>query len=115
MVDLISSLPTGTVDAVVQGHRHVIAHFYKNNIPVIGSINGGYYFNAIYLKFNKQTRKIVDSTIEGPIPVCEKVFANTGRCQYVAPENIDSVGELQNWDFHGVQVVENKRTKFVFE
>lgn len=80
MVDLISSLPTGTVDAVVQGHRHVIAHFYKNNIPVIGSINGGYYFNAIYLKFNKQTRKIVDSTIEGPIPVCEKVFANTGRC-----------------------------------
>lgn len=92
MTNLIDSLPEGTIHAVVQGHRHVIAHFYRKNIPVIGAINGGYYFNAMYLKFNKKTRKIVDTTIEGPIPVCQKIFTNTGRCNYVPPEEIASVG-----------------------
>ena len=51
------------------------------DIPVIGNINGGYYFNVMYLNFiNKQ---VVDSLIEGPIPVCEKVFNNTKTCGFM--------------------------------
>ena len=85
---MLDKLPAGTVDAVVQGHRHEIVHFYKNNIPIVGSINGGYYFNVIYLTYNKKTKKIVDTSIEGPIPVCDKVFTNTKRCGYVAAADL---------------------------
>lgn len=41
-------------------------------IPIMGNINGGFYFNVMYLTFNN--KKVIDSKIEGPIPVCEKVF-----------------------------------------
>lgn len=51
------------------------------DIPVIGNINGGYYFNVMYLNFtNKQ---VVYSEIEGPIAVCEKVFNNTKTCGFM--------------------------------
>lgn len=67
---ILDLLPAGTIDAVVQGHRHETIHFYHDGIPIVGNTNGGFYFNAIYLTFNKLTKKIVDSSIEGPIPVC---------------------------------------------
>lgn len=35
----------------------------------MGSINGGYYFNIMYLKFDIYGR-LKNSSIEGPIPVC---------------------------------------------
>jgi hypothetical protein len=52
MSKLLDSLPNGTVDGVLQGHRHVIAHHFRKGIPYMGSINGGYYFNVMYLTFN---------------------------------------------------------------
>ena len=47
----------------------------------MGAINGGYYFNVLYLTFHNS--KVVNKVIEGPIPVCEKVFERTRRCDYV--------------------------------
>lgn len=39
----------------------------------MGNINGGYYFNVMYLTFSS-SKEVVNATIEGPIPVCAKVF-----------------------------------------
>lgn len=78
---LIDSLPAGTIDAILQGHRHKFAHHFYKGVPYLGSINGGYYFNVLYLKFHRTT--LIEKVIEGPIPVCEKVFANLGTCEYV--------------------------------
>lgn len=64
---------------------------YKD-IPYVGTINGGFYFNVLYLKFLKN--KIVEKTIEGPIPVCAKVFANLGNCAYIPKEKLAHAGEL---------------------
>lgn len=50
----------------------------------MGNINGGYYFNIMYLTFDEDF-KVVDSKIEGPVPVCEKIFQNTGKCNFVEP------------------------------
>ena len=66
---LIDNLPEGTIDAVIQGHRHRIAHYYYKGIPFMGVINGGYYANFMYLKFDRN-KKIIDTSIEGPVPVC---------------------------------------------
>ena len=52
MTKLISALPAGTIHGVIQGHRHTVSHVFVKGIPVVGNINGGYYFNVIYLTFN---------------------------------------------------------------
>ena len=51
---MIESLPKGTIDGIVQGHRHVTAHHYYDHIPYMGSIDGGYYLNVLYLTFNQK-------------------------------------------------------------
>jgi hypothetical protein len=51
---MIESLPKGTIDGIVQGHRHVMAHHYYDHIPYMGSIDGGYYLNVLYLTFNSK-------------------------------------------------------------
>lgn len=57
----------------------------------MGNINGGFYFNVLYLTFNDR-KEVVGSRIEGPIPVCEKVFENLGRCNYVPEEELGGAG-----------------------
>ena len=70
----------------------------------MGSINGGYYFNILHVVFNKKTRKIERTSIEGPVPVCERIFRNTKLCKYYNEEELKSVGPLVRWKFHGVLV-----------
>jgi hypothetical protein len=48
----------------------------------MGVINGGYHFNVMYINFDTETRKVVGTAIEGPIPVCQKLFENTLDCQF---------------------------------
>lgn len=103
MTQLIKALPEGTIDGVIQGHRHRIAHHYINGIPYMGTINGGYYFNLLYLTFD-DSGNLINTKIEGPIPVCEKVFSNTGRCNYLTGTELADAGELVNWTFHGQEV-----------
>lgn len=74
----------GTVDGVIQGHRHKFSHHFIRGVPVMGTINGGYYFNILHLDF--YNGQIYNKEIEGPVPVCEKVFKNTGRCSYMRRE-----------------------------
>jgi hypothetical protein len=50
MSALIKSLPNGTIDGVVQGHRHTFSHHFIQGIPVMGTINGGFYFNIMTMK-----------------------------------------------------------------
>jgi hypothetical protein len=78
---LLKALPTGTIDGVVQGHRHKFSHHFIQGVPVMGTINGGYYFNILYLKF--YNFKVYERLIEGPVPVCERVFSNLNTCGYL--------------------------------
>lgn len=54
MTKLITSLPEGTIQGVIQGHHHTVSHIFVNGIPVMGNINGGYYFNTMYLTFRNK-------------------------------------------------------------
>ncbi len=81
---LIDELPEGIISAVVQGHRHTFSHYFYKGIPIIGTSAGGYYLNSIRLRFTleRNTAYLLkeDFIIEGPIPVCGKVFEGTKRC-----------------------------------
>jgi 5'-nucleotidase len=82
MSELLRSLPPGTVDAVVSGHSHTVVHHYIAGVPVIQGGAYGRYFNLIHLAYNLKEHHLVKdlTAIEGPVPVCPKIFKNQGDC-----------------------------------
>lgn len=79
----------------------------------MGNINGGFYFNVLYLKFYKT--QLIDRVIEGPIPVCDKVFANKGTCEYLSKDDLAKAGELVDYRFHNKDVKPNLRVKAIYD
>ena len=84
LYQLLYKLPDGTIDAVVAGHTHDIVHHWINKVPVIQTINSGYYFNLLYLFFDSNN-KLITTEIEGPIPVCEKIYKHNKKCEFIDP------------------------------
>ena len=87
------------IDGVIAAHVHDIVHHWISDIPVIES-SGSDYFNVLYLPFriNKdvitlQTNKIA---IEGPVPVCEKLWPDSKNCEY----KYENSSIMQEFKFH---------------
>ena len=103
---VLKSIPEGTVDLVISGHTHEIIHQWIKGYPVIASKNNGKYTNIIYLNFKKEGDKYTllkdQIQIEGPLPVCEKIFTKTLRCDSMNNEEIKKSGDLVNFKFHDV-------------
>lgn len=101
---LLSSLPPGVIDAVVSGHTHTIVHHWVNGIPVIQGSYMGKYINVIALTYDWGKHELVtDKTqIEGPIPICEKVFQNRGDCNGDVPD--PNRGALVRAHFRGQEI-----------
>ena len=89
------------IDAMIGAHIHDIVHHWINDIPIIES-SGAAYFNVLYLPFKKNSDGSVtiinnDISIEGPIPVCEKVWSSTKNCIYLEK----SANLMEDFYFHG--------------
>ena len=106
MVQLLNALPKGTVDAVVAGHSHQIIHHYIKGVPVIQGGTRLVAYNLIYLTYDKTSGKLLtDRTrIEGPVPVCEKVFENQGDCNGDRMAPAEGRGKLVTPRFHGTKI-----------
>jgi 2',3'-cyclic-nucleotide 2'-phosphodiesterase (5'-nucleotidase family) len=110
---LLNSLEPNLIDVVVSGHTHDNVHQFINGYPVISSVNNGKYFNAMYLYFDKNSEgKYVfnpnKTIIEGPIPVCAKVFKENKRCEFLENETLSSY-EINKFKFHNVTIEKNKK------
>jgi len=114
MNSLLSSLPKGTIDGVIGGHVHDVVHHWINDVPVIQSINGGFYFNVLYFTFDKNN-KIIDTKIEGPIPICEKIFENNKKCSLMYEDESGKEGQLINFRFHGRKIDSDPEVKSKFD
>jgi 2',3'-cyclic-nucleotide 2'-phosphodiesterase/3'-nucleotidase/5'-nucleotidase len=109
--NLLESLDEGVIDAVVGGHVHDVVHHWVNKIPVIQSINGGFYSNIIYLTFDMTNHKqlIRDKIqLEGPLPTCEKIFTRTQRCDFIPKAEALDDDTLRRYSFHGVSMVKDR-------
>lgn len=117
MAVLLNSLEEGTIDAVVAGHIHDVAHHWINGIPVVQTINGGFYSNVIYLTFDEKTLKLQKDEIqvEGPLPTCEKVFRHTKKCNYITHHEAKHAGDLTHFSFHNILVESEKSLHSIFE
>ncbi|MCM2323788.1 MAG: bifunctional metallophosphatase/5'-nucleotidase [Oligoflexia bacterium] len=103
MVRLLRSLPEGTVDGVIAGHTHAIAHHWIAGVPIVQAGSFGRYFNVIYLTYDMNQKKLLRerTRIEGPIPVCAQVFQNQNDCNGDRPAPKNGRGALVKARFHG--------------
>ena len=74
------------IDALIGAHVHDVVHHWIHGIPIIESSGAGY-FHVMYLPFKKNESGGVtlindDIEIEGPVPVCEKIWEDTKRCNF---------------------------------
>lgn len=106
LVKLLRALPAGTVDAVVSGHSHQIVHHWVSGVPVIQGGSFGRYFNLIYLNYDIKNKKLLpeQTRIEGPIPVCPKIFTNQNDCNGDRPAPKGGRGDLVQTLFHGEEI-----------
>ncbi|MBN22987.1 MAG: hypothetical protein CL678_17005 [Bdellovibrionaceae bacterium] len=100
---LIFSLKKDTVQAIISGGNHQLIHHWIEGIPVIQSGHSGRFFNLIYLTVDKETRRVIPdlTRIEGPIPVCPKIFENQSNCNGWTPAPAQGRGNLIPPLFYG--------------
>ena len=106
---LINSIDEGVIDAVVTGHSHREVHHWIRNIPIVSPINFGAYANIIYLPFDRKNNyKFVlnETRIEGPLPICEKIFKQNDnyKCEFIKAEEIKDYLPLVEYKFHDVKI-----------
>ena len=110
LYQLVMSLDEGVIDGVIGGKSHQHAHHWVYDIPIISSLDQGFYASILYLPFRYLTSKKIYEIykskiqIEGPLPICEKVFEKTKRCDYVKKSEIENYLPLVNYKFHGVKI-----------
>jgi len=106
---LINSIDEGVIDAVVTGHSHREVHHWIRNIPIVSPINYGAYANIIYLPFDRKNNyKFVlnETRIEGPLPICEKIFKQNDnyKCEFIKADEIKDYLPLVEYKFHDVKI-----------
>ena len=111
---LLKNLKKGLIDVVVSGHTHQIVHQWVFNYPVISSINNGKYSNIMYLSFKKDSdgkyKYLPEKTlIEGPLPICDKVFNKTLHCNTIDESKIEEEGDLVNYKFHNIKITKESK------
>ena len=94
-----------TIDAVIAGHVHNVVHHWIANVPVVQS-SGSDYFNILYLAFAKDSKtseyifKKEGVKIEGPVPVCEKLWPDYLNCIYRYKDS----SLMKNFVFHNKKI-----------
>ena len=91
-----------SIDAVIMSNSYDLEiHHWVNGIPIMSSPSYGKYFNIMYLPFKKEYFKYILNNskikIEGPIPICEKIFNDTQKCDSEIPTE---TGEYIDFYFH---------------
>ena len=108
---LLNKLNSNIIDLFLAGHRHDIVHNWINNIPVSANGRNGKYTQIIYLPFHRDTHKLINDkiVIEGPIPICEKLFEKKQICDLAVVDEKDeeNFGELLNYKFRD-QIISNE-------
>ena len=102
------------LDAVIASNSNNFEmHHWENNIPIMSSPSNGKYFNIMYLPFKKKDNKYIlynnEIKIEGPIPICEKIFNDTQICDDEIPSKTKN---LINYSWHDRKIIKDKNFNF---
>ena len=116
---LLYKIKPGIIDGIIGGDTHTNVHHWINNIPIMISTCFTKYLNIMYLPFKKDNKYILvndEIKIEGPLPVCEKIFSNLNHCEKLENlEKIENAGKLVNFFWHGKKIEKDLMTKDLFD
>lgn len=121
LYQLLLSLNTSLINAVITGQSHKQVHHWVKDIPVMSSIDKGLYANIMYIpfKWTKPTEKYDiyknKLSIEGPIPICEKIFNTTNKCDLIKPSLVDEYFPNTEYKFHGVKIEKSDTLSSIHE
>ena len=114
---LLNKIEPGILDLFLGGHTHSVAHHWINDIPLVSNERNGQNAHIIYLPFDRETHKLNNDLIqiEGPIPICEKIFETNHRCNFDILNEGDELkyGKLKNYNFHGKLIEKDEKAKNV--
>ena len=113
----MNKIEPGLVDLFLGGHTHSVAHHWINGIPLVSNGRNGQNAHIIYLPFDREAHKLNNDLIkiEGPIPICEKIFETNNRCNIDILNEGDELkyGKLKNYKFHGKLIEKDEKAKSV--
>ena len=116
---LLHKLKPGVIDLFLAGHRHDVTHHWVNGFPVMSNDRNGKYAQIVYLPFDRETRKLINKDIlmEGPLPICEKIFKERKICDLsvVTDDDYQNYGELCNYNFHNVLIEKDENITKIAE
>ena len=115
---LLNNIEEGLIDAVVTGHSHFEVHHWIGDIPIISPLAYGASANIIYLAFDKNNNyKIVPSEnrIEGPLPICDKIFEKNHMCENIKDSEIKDYMPIIEYKFHGVKIEKDESLKNIHD
>ena len=89
-----------------------MAHHWINDIPFMSNDLNGKYAQIAYLPFDKKTKELIKDKIimEGPLPICEKLFKNKKLCDLTISDEKDEekYEKLLNYTFHKQMILKEK-------
>lgn len=104
------------IDGVVAAHVHDIVHHWISDVPVVES-SGADYFNILYLPFTYRYGKKIYTfekdrvAIEGPVPICEKIWPDSKNCEYKYQDS----SVMKKFTYHGKEVTLDPEMKNVLQ
>lgn len=110
LYQLLLSIDSSIIDGIITGQSHKEVHHWINDKPIISSVDKGLYANILYLQFkwdkSKERYKVnpKQSAIEGPIPICEKIFNKTNNCELIKPSEAEEYFPTFEYQFHGIKM-----------
>ena len=110
LYQLLLSIDSSIIDGIITGQSHKEVHHWINDKPIISSVDKGLYANILYLQFKwDKTKEIYkvnpkQSAIEGPIPICEKIFNKTNNCELIKPSEVQEYFPTLEYQFHGMKM-----------
>ena len=105
---LLNNTEAGIIDGIIAGDTKTDVHHWINDIPIMSTKENARYLNIMYLPFKKIDKKytLVKSKIkiEGPLPLCQKIFQNLKHCEKISKEDITKAGDLVEYYWHSRRI-----------
>ena len=89
---LLDKIDLDLIDGITSGDSKNDVHQWVNDIPIMSTRDKARSINIMYLPFQKIKKNeyvLVKEKIkiEGPLPLCEKVFKNLKNCEKISKED----------------------------
>ena len=106
---LLNNIEPDLIDGIIAGDSKCDVHQWINDIPIISTRDKARSLNIMYLPFKKNEKDeyflLKDKIkIEGPLPLCEKVFINLKHCEKISKEEYSKAGELVEYYWHSRKI-----------